>query len=177
MTSAGGGSKLLPKDMAERLHLEAGDTVLAVETERGILPTPYDPEVEEALAIARKVAGRYRNALRELAKQPVGRRSGEPRWVDRLIVEAVQFDLIREHGGMPGLRDKHALEAALWSDRPALGVLPHEPVPLIDEAGPGSDRRKELAPVRWGHHTDSRQAPTGADRQAVQRQRRRRSGL
>ncbi len=41
------------------------------------------------------------------------RRSGEPRWVDRLVVEAVQFDLIREHGGMPGLRDEHALEAAL----------------------------------------------------------------
>jgi death-on-curing protein len=43
----------------------------------------------------------------------VGKRSGEPRWVDRLVVEAVQFDLIREHGGMPGLRDEHALEAAL----------------------------------------------------------------
>jgi death-on-curing protein len=28
-------------------------------------------------------------------------------------VEAVQLDLIREHGGMPGLRDEHALEAAL----------------------------------------------------------------
>ena len=37
----------------------------------------------------------------------------EPRWVDRLVVEAAQFDLIREHGGMPGLRDEHALEAAL----------------------------------------------------------------
>lgn len=43
----------------------------------------------------------------------MARRSGEPRWVDRLVVEAVQFDLIREHGGMPGLRDEHALEAAL----------------------------------------------------------------
>ena len=43
----------------------------------------------------------------------MGRNSGEPRWVDRLVVEAVQFDLIREHGGMPGLRDEHALEAAL----------------------------------------------------------------
>ena len=41
------------------------------------------------------------------------KRSGEPRWVDRLVVEAVQFDLIREHGGMPGLRDENALEAAL----------------------------------------------------------------
>ena len=35
------------------------------------------------------------------------------RWVDRLVVEAVQLDLLREHGGMPGLRDEHALEATL----------------------------------------------------------------
>jgi death-on-curing protein len=28
-------------------------------------------------------------------------------------VEAAQFDLVREHGGMPGLRDEHVLEAAL----------------------------------------------------------------
>jgi putative addiction module antidote len=69
LRQAGGSiSATLPKDMAERLHLAAGDTVLAVETERGILLTPYDPAVEEALAIAGKVAGRYRNALRELAK-------------------------------------------------------------------------------------------------------------
>lgn len=58
----------LPKDMADRLHLAAGDKVLAIETERGILLTPYDPETEEALAIAARVSGQYRNALRELAK-------------------------------------------------------------------------------------------------------------
>jgi len=40
-----------------------------------------------------------------------------PRWVDRLVVEAVQLDLIREHGGMPGLRDEHALESALARPR------------------------------------------------------------
>ena len=58
----------LPKDMAERLHLAAGDKVLAIETERGILLTPYDPDTEEALAIAARVSGRYRHALRELAR-------------------------------------------------------------------------------------------------------------
>lgn len=69
LRKAGGSiSATLPKDMADRLHLAAGDTVLAVETDRGILLTPYDPETEEALAIAAKVAGRYRNAMRELAK-------------------------------------------------------------------------------------------------------------
>lgn len=41
----------------------------------------------------------------------------EPRWVERLVVEAVQLDLIREHGGMSGLRDEHGLEAALARPR------------------------------------------------------------
>ncbi len=58
----------IPKDMAERLHLEAGDRVLAVETDRGILLTPYDPDVEEGLAVAAQAAKKFRNALRELAK-------------------------------------------------------------------------------------------------------------
>lgn len=58
----------IPKDMAERLHLEAGDRVLAVETDRGILLTPYDPDVEEGLAAAAYAAKKFRNALRELAK-------------------------------------------------------------------------------------------------------------
>ncbi len=69
LRQAGGSiSATLPKDMAERLHLRAGDSVLAVETERGILLTHYDPQIEEALAIAAEVSGNYRNALRELAK-------------------------------------------------------------------------------------------------------------
>jgi putative addiction module antidote len=66
---AGGSiAATLPKDMADRLKLQAGDTVIAIETDRGILLTPYDPQTEEALAIAGEVARRYRNALRELAK-------------------------------------------------------------------------------------------------------------
>ena len=58
----------LPKDLADRFHLEPGDDVLAVETSHGILLTPYDPDVEEGLAIAAETQKRYRNALRELAK-------------------------------------------------------------------------------------------------------------
>jgi putative addiction module antidote len=57
----------LPKDLADRFHLEAGDDVLAVETARGILLTPYDAEVKEGLAVAAEAQKRYRNALRELA--------------------------------------------------------------------------------------------------------------
>ena len=58
----------LPKDMAERLRLAAGDDVLAIETANGILLTPYDPDVEEGLAIAVEAKKRYQGALRELAK-------------------------------------------------------------------------------------------------------------
>ena len=58
----------LPKDMADRLHLNPGDRVLAVETDQGILLTPYNPDTERALTIAARVTRRYRNALRELAK-------------------------------------------------------------------------------------------------------------
>ena len=58
----------LPKDMAERLHLEAGDEVLAVETANGILLSPCDPDVEVGLSIAVEAQKRYRGALRELAR-------------------------------------------------------------------------------------------------------------
>lgn len=69
LRQAGGSvSATLPKDMADRLRLEAGDRVLAIETDRGILLTPYDPATERALRIAAKAVKKYRNALRELAK-------------------------------------------------------------------------------------------------------------
>lgn len=48
----------------------------------------------------------------------------EPTWIPRLVVEVVQLDQIREHGGRLGIRDANALQAALarprerWSRRP-----------------------------------------------------------
>ncbi len=39
--------------------------------------------------------------------------SDEPRWVRRLVIEAVHLDQIREHGGLLGIRDEGALESAL----------------------------------------------------------------
>jgi putative addiction module antidote len=58
----------IPKDMAERLHVSAGDEVFVVETAEGILITPYDPDFEMAMAAYQRSASKYRNALRELAK-------------------------------------------------------------------------------------------------------------
>lgn len=58
----------LPKDMADRLHVKPGDEIFAVETDKGILLTPYDPTFERAMAAYERTASKYRNALRELAK-------------------------------------------------------------------------------------------------------------
>ena len=41
----------------------------------------------------------------------------EPRWLARLVLDAVHLDQLREHGGLSGLRDENALEAALARPR------------------------------------------------------------
>jgi len=41
----------------------------------------------------------------------------EPKWVERVVVDAIHLDQIREHGGLAGLRDENALEAALARPR------------------------------------------------------------
>jgi death-on-curing protein len=52
----------------------------------------------------------------------------EPRWVPRLVVEAIHFDQLREHGGLSGLHNEGALEAALarprnkWAYRPKVDL-------------------------------------------------------
>jgi death-on-curing protein len=33
-------------------------------------------------------------------------------WLDRLVVDAIHADQLREHGGLPGVRDENALESA-----------------------------------------------------------------
>lgn len=37
----------------------------------------------------------------------------EPRWVPRVVVDSAHLDQLREHGGLPGVRDENGLEAAL----------------------------------------------------------------
>lgn len=83
---------------------------------------------------------------------------GEPRWVDRLVVEAVQFDLIRTYGGMPGVRDEHALESALARPRQRFAYEPSsDPAALAAAYGyglardhPFNDGNKRVAFVTMG---------------------------
>lgn len=41
------------------------------------------------------------------------RRPAGPRWLTRVVVDAIHDEQIREHGGLPGVRDENALESAL----------------------------------------------------------------
>jgi len=69
LRQAGGSvSATLPKQMTDRLNVEAGDRVFAIETDRGILLTPYDPYFDEAMAAFGEVRKQYRNTLRKLAE-------------------------------------------------------------------------------------------------------------
>jgi len=43
----------------------------------------------------------------------------EPRWLHRLVVDAIHHDSISTHGGLPGLRDEKLLESALARPRQA----------------------------------------------------------
>jgi antitoxin MazE len=58
----------IPKSMLERYRLAEGDRVHLVETEEGILITPFYPDFARAMALYEEGAKQYRNAMRELAK-------------------------------------------------------------------------------------------------------------
>jgi len=54
--------------MVDRMRLQAGDEVFAVDTPDGVLITPYDETTARALEAARDGSRKYRNALRRLAQ-------------------------------------------------------------------------------------------------------------
>jgi death-on-curing protein len=47
----------------------------------------------------------------------VAKRAREPRWLSRLVIDAIHADQLHAHGGSPGLRDENALESALARPR------------------------------------------------------------
>ncbi len=59
---------ILPKEVLARLKVSKGDSLFLTESPGGYRITPYDPEFEEDMALARKVMRERRNLLRELAK-------------------------------------------------------------------------------------------------------------
>jgi len=83
---------------------------------------------------------------------------GQPRWVDRLVVEAVHFDLVRAHGGLSGLRDEAGLESALARPRQRFAYQPESDVAALAAAygfgltrnHPFNDGNKRVAFVTMG---------------------------
>lgn len=66
---AGGSTSVtLPMSMTERFNMKAGDKVFLVETDRGILITPYDSDFHDAVESFETVRKQYRDTLRKLAK-------------------------------------------------------------------------------------------------------------
>jgi putative addiction module antidote len=58
----------LPKEMAERLHVGPGDRMFAVETDSGVLLTPFDPDLRDAMQAFDQIRRQYRNTLKKLAE-------------------------------------------------------------------------------------------------------------
>jgi antitoxin MazE len=58
----------IPKAMLQRYQIAEGDRVHLVETEDGILITPFDPTFEEAMDVYTEGSRTYRNAMRALAR-------------------------------------------------------------------------------------------------------------
>lgn len=69
LRQAGGSvTATLPKEVAERLQVGAGDRMFVIETENGVLLTPYDPDFHDAMRAFGEVRRQYRNTLKKLAE-------------------------------------------------------------------------------------------------------------
>jgi putative addiction module antidote len=59
---------VLPDEVLARLKVEKGDTVFLTDAPDGYRITPYDPEFEQQMELARRVMRERRTVLKELAK-------------------------------------------------------------------------------------------------------------
>ncbi|MBI4383035.1 MAG: AbrB/MazE/SpoVT family DNA-binding domain-containing protein [Nitrospinae bacterium] len=60
---------ILPREVLDKLRVKDGDKLYLTEAPDGSYRiTPYDPEFEKQMTLAKKTMSRYRNTLRELSK-------------------------------------------------------------------------------------------------------------
>jgi putative addiction module antidote len=59
---------VFPKEALAKLRVGKGDTLYLTEAPDGFRITPFDPEFEAQMSVARRVMKKRRNALRQLAK-------------------------------------------------------------------------------------------------------------
>ncbi|HWR30536.1 MAG TPA: AbrB/MazE/SpoVT family DNA-binding domain-containing protein [Negativicutes bacterium] len=60
--------RILPKEATDRLKIKKGDSVFRAKMPSGSNVSPYGPEFEAQMTVARQGMSEYCNALRELAK-------------------------------------------------------------------------------------------------------------
>jgi putative addiction module antidote len=59
---------VLPRETLNRLRLEKGDSIFLSDSPDGVRLTPYDPDFERQMGLARKFMRERRDVLKELAK-------------------------------------------------------------------------------------------------------------
>ncbi len=59
---------VLPKEVLARLKVQKGDALFLTDTPGGVALTPYDPSLEEQLALGREFMREYRDTFHQLAK-------------------------------------------------------------------------------------------------------------
>ena len=59
---------LIPQEALTALNVGEGDTIYLTRAPDGFRITPYDPEFDEQMRVAREIMKRDRNVLRALAK-------------------------------------------------------------------------------------------------------------
>jgi death on curing protein len=64
----------------------------------------------------------------------VAKRRSEPQWLGPIVVDAIHNDQLREHGGLPGIRDENVLESALARPRQKWHYAEHMDVPMLAAA-------------------------------------------
>jgi death-on-curing protein len=64
----------------------------------------------------------------------VAKRRSEPGWLTRIVVDAVHNDQLREHGGLPGIRDENVLDSALARPQQKWHYADNTDVPMLAAA-------------------------------------------
>jgi len=64
----------------------------------------------------------------------VAKRRAEPHWLTRIVVDAVHDEQLREHGGLPGIRDENVLEAALARPQQKWHYADKTDIPMLSAA-------------------------------------------
>jgi putative addiction module antidote len=59
---------ILPREILDRLRVDRGDQLYAVETPNGFELSPYDPDFAEQMELAERVMREDRDILRKLGK-------------------------------------------------------------------------------------------------------------